>query len=109
MISKLPCWPCPHGSACCRFGTTVSEREAVGLVSRYGAHTILRKEDGELRTSLQDGRCIFSVANACVIHDDPDYPAVCIHFPWSDAETGGPYEGDLTICPSIRDKEDDRG
>ena len=29
------------------------------------------------------------------------YPAVCRGFPWTDAETGGPYEYDRTICPEF--------
>jgi hypothetical protein len=26
---------------------------------------------------------------------------VCRGFPWTDAETGGPYEYDRTICPEF--------
>ena len=37
------------------------------------------------------------------VHDpwQPFYPAVCRGFPWTDAETGGPYEYDQTICPEF--------
>src|SRR4051795_980476 len=36
-----------------------------------------------------------------IIHDDPHYPAVCRGFPWTDAETGGPYRGDPEVCPEF--------
>jgi hypothetical protein len=36
-----------------------------------------------------------------VIHGEAYYPAVCRGFPWTDAETGGPYEFDRTICPEF--------
>jgi hypothetical protein len=39
--------------------------------------------------------------NVCTIHSQPYYPAVCRGFPWIDAETGGPYEYDRTICPEF--------
>ena len=39
--------------------------------------------------------------NVCTIHAEPYYPAVCRGFPWTDAETGGPYEYDRTICPEF--------
>ncbi len=34
----------------------------------------------------------------CTIHDRSYYPATCRGFPWTDAETGGRYEYDVTIC-----------
>jgi len=97
----LPCFPCPHGSACCAYGVTVSEEEAAGLRARHGEDKIYRTRWGEWRTRIRNRRCVFLVENVCVIHDDPDYPAVCRHFPWTDAETGGPYEFDQTICPEF--------
>jgi hypothetical protein len=45
---------------------------------------------------------VFLRDNRCTIHDDPAYPAVCRAFPWTDVETGGPYEFDQTICPEFR-------
>ena len=47
------------------------------------------------------GRCAFLVDNACTIYNRPYYPAVCRGFPWVDAESGGPYEFDRTICPEF--------
>jgi hypothetical protein len=41
------------------------------------------------------------VNNTCSIYDKPYYPAVCRGFPFVDAETGGPYEYDRTICPEF--------
>ena len=44
---------------------------------------------------------MFLENNVCIIHGDPSYPAVCRGFPWMDAEHGGPYEFDQTICPEF--------
>jgi len=44
---------------------------------------------------------VFFQDNTCVIHDQPYYPAVCRGFPWTDSDTGGPYEFDQTICPEF--------
>jgi hypothetical protein len=97
----LPCYPCPHHSACCAFGTTVTPEEAAGLSRRYGEDKVYRTRWGEWRTRVRNGRCVFLVNNVCTVHDDPHYPAVCRGFPWTDAETGGPYEFDQTICPEF--------
>ena len=94
----LPCYPCPHGSSCCAYGTTLSESEARDLSTRYGEDRVYRTRWGEWRTRVRKGRCIFLVENSCSIHADPAYPAVCRAFPWTDAETGGAYEYDRTIC-----------
>jgi Fe-S-cluster containining protein len=97
----LPCFPCPHHSACCAFGTTVTSEEAAALAARYGEDRVYRTRWGEWRTRVRKGRCVFLVNNVCTIHDDPHYPAVCRGFPWVDAETGGPYEFDQSICPEF--------
>jgi Fe-S-cluster containining protein len=47
------------------------------------------------------GRCVFFADGGCAIHDQPYYPSVCRGFPWIDAETGGPYQYDQTICPEF--------
>ena len=39
-------------------------------------------------------------------HADPNYPAVCKGFPYVDAETGGPYIYDQTICPEFEQRDD---
>ena len=97
----LPCFPCPHGSACCAYGVTVTEGEARALTERYGEDKVYRTRWGEWRTRVRQGRCIFLVNNGCTIHADPHFPAVCRGFPWIDAETGGAYEFDQTICPEF--------
>lgn len=98
---SLPCFPCPHRSACCAFGTTVTDEEAAGLSARYGEDRVYRTRWGEWRTRVRQGRCVFLVDNVCAIHNDPHYPAVCRGFPWIDAETRGAYEYDQTICPEF--------
>ncbi len=102
----LPCYPCPHHSACCAFGVTLSDEEAEGLAARYGRDKMYCTPQGEWRTRVRRGRCIFLVRNSCSIHADPHYPAVCRGFPWIDAEHGGPYEFDQTICPEFLTRPD---
>ncbi|MEO8032591.1 MAG: YkgJ family cysteine cluster protein [Gemmatimonadota bacterium] len=98
---SLPCYPCPHQSACCSWGVTLSPEEAEALGSRHGRDKMYLTRWGEWRTRIRQGRCVFLVANGCTIHKDPSYPAVCRGFPWTDVETGGPYQYDQTICPEF--------
>jgi Fe-S-cluster containining protein len=79
----------------------LSEEEAEALGARYGRDKRYRTRWGEWRTRVRHGRCVFLVDNACTIHADPHYPAVCRGFPFVDAQTGGPYEYDRTICPEF--------
>ena len=97
----LPCFPCPHHAACCAYGTTVSDMEAQSLRARHGEDKVYRTRWGEWRTRVRKGRCVFYQDQGCTIHDDPHYPAVCRGFPWTDAETGGAYEFDQSICPEF--------
>lgn len=97
----LPCYPCPHGSACCAYGTTLSEAEVREIIADYGTSRVYRTRWGEWRTRVVKGRCGFLVNNGCVLYNKPYYPAVCRGFPWVDAETGGPYEFDRSICPEF--------
>ena len=97
----LPCYPCPHQSACCAYGVTLSEDEAAAISAAHGPSTVYRTRWGEWRTRVKRGRCVFLRENVCTIHAQPYYPAVCRGFPWTDAETGGPYEYDRTICPEF--------
>jgi Fe-S-cluster containining protein len=94
----LPCFPCPHEASCCAYGTTLSEAEAREVLARFGRSHLYRLPDGEWRTRVRNGRCVFYVDGGCSIYDEPFYPAVCRGFPWTDAEHGGPYEADRTIC-----------
>jgi hypothetical protein len=97
----LPCYPCPHDSACCAYGTTLSDAEAAAIRARHGEDRIYQARWGEWRTRVRGGRCAFLVKNGCELHDQPFYPLVCRGFPWTDSETGGPYEFDRTICPEF--------
>jgi hypothetical protein len=97
----LPCYPCPHGSACCAYGTTLTEAEARAIRAEHGADLVYRTRWGEWRTRVVKGRCGFLADNVCTLYDKPYYPAVCRGFPWVDAETGGPYEYDRSICPEF--------
>ena len=100
-LPPLPCHPCPHGSACCAYGTTLTDEEAQDLSARFGTERVYQTRWGEWRTRVRGGRCVFLENNICIIHGDPSYPAVCRGFPWIDAEHGGPYEFDQTICPEF--------
>ncbi len=97
----LPCWPCPHDSACCAYGTTLSDAEAEAIIREHGRETVYRTRWGEWRTRVKAKRCVLFRNNGCTIHAKSYYPAVCRGFPWTDAEHGGPYEYDQTICPEF--------
>lgn len=97
----LPCFPCPHQSACCAHGATLAESEAAAITARYGSDRIYLTRWREWRTRVRGGRCTFLVGNSCELHAEPYYPLVCRGFPWTDSETGGPYEFDRTICPEF--------
>ncbi|MDX2193630.1 MAG: YkgJ family cysteine cluster protein [Gemmatimonadales bacterium] len=100
-LPVLPCFPCPHASACCSWGTTLTDEEAEAIRAAHGADTCYRTRWGEWRTRVRKGRCVFLKDNACRIHGQPYYPEVCRAFPWTDAETGGPYAYTQTICPEF--------
>ena len=100
-IPSLPCSPCPHQSSCCAYGVTLSDQEAAAIIQRHGAAMIYRTRWGEWRTRVRRKRCVFLRDNLCTIHAESYYPAVCRGFPWTDAETGGPYEYDRTIYPEF--------
>jgi hypothetical protein len=80
---------------------TLSQEEAVAIARAHGEDTVYRTRWGEWRTRVKAGRCALLKENVCTIHAKPYYPAVCHGFPWIDAETGGPYEYDRTICPEF--------
>lgn len=98
---SLPCFPCPYQASCCGYGVMLSDAEVRDLAARFGEETVYRTGSGEWRTIVRDQRCIFLENNACSLHADPSYPAVCRAFPWTDPETGGPYQYDQTICPEF--------
>ena len=98
---QLPCYPCPHHSACCGFGTTLSPEEARGIVRKYGKHKVYKTRWGEWRTRVAQGRCVMWKENSCSIYNTPEYPEVCRGFPFVDVESGEPYKYDQTICPEF--------
>ena len=85
-LPTLPCYPCPHQSACCAYGTTLSPQEARAIRAEHGADRVYRTRWGEWRTRIVKGRCSLLSNNACTIYNKPYYPAVCRGFPWFDAE-----------------------
>jgi Fe-S-cluster containining protein len=80
---------------------TLSDDEAAAIGAEHGGDTVYRTRWGEWRTRVRRRRCVFLKENVCTIHGRSYYPAVCRGFPWTDAETGGPYEYDRTICPEF--------
>ena len=97
----LPCFPCPYHSSCCAYGTTLTDEEAAAIIAVHGPGVAYQTKWGEWRTRVRNRRCVLFRDNHCVIHGEAYYPAVCRGFPWTDAETGGPYEFDRTICPEF--------
>lgn len=100
-MKTLPCFPCPHRSACCNWGTELTPEEAEVIRAEHGADTVI-EVDGEIRTRTGERGCVFLAAEgSCSLHDKPWYPAVCRGFPWRDGIDGGPYLHDVTICPEL--------
>jgi hypothetical protein len=97
-LPSLPCYPCPYDASCCAYGVSVSEAEAAAIEAELGPGLVYRTRGGDLRTRIRQKRCALYRDGGCSIHDKPYYPAVCRGFPWTDAETGGRYEYDATIC-----------
>lgn len=95
MTVILPCWPCPHASACCSFGVDLLPLEAINIIAAHGEDTVV-----ELRTAVVDGHCVFLDDNKCSIHNETYYPSVCRAYPL-DAEHGGEYEGEH-VCPEMQ-------
>lgn len=79
----------------------MTDDEAAAIVTDLGEGLVYQTRWGEWRTRVRGGRCIFLVDNQCSIHGQPYYPHVCRSFPWTDAEHGGAYEFDQTICPEF--------
>jgi len=92
----LPCNPCPHESACCTWGTPLTDAEAALLGASFGTASITwDPREGEWRTAVVAGACFFLKDNSCSIHDDQGYPSVCAGFPWA------PDESEVDICPEL--------
>lgn len=95
---SLPCYPCPFNASCCAYGTTLSDSEAAAIEANHGPGLVYRTRWGEWRTRVRNKRCALFRDGGCTIHSHDYYPAVCRGFPWTDAETGGRYEFDISIC-----------
>jgi len=98
--NSLPCYPCPHNSCCCFYGSDLSLDEKEAIVLNFGSDTVLEVKPQEWRTRVVAGKCVFLSDNGCKLHSETYYPEVCRGFPWRDYK-GGPYEGDLSICPEL--------
>jgi hypothetical protein len=97
----LPCHPCPHRSACCRWGTWLSDEEGVALNKLYGNMVFLDEDTKVWRTQVKDGRCVF-YNGGCSIHHLDVYPESCRDFPWKDSRNPlAPRAFDAITCPEI--------
>jgi hypothetical protein len=97
----LPCYPCPYNASCCAYGTSLSEDEAAAITANMGAGLVYQTRWGEWRTRVRNKRCVLYRDGGCSVHDQSFYPALCRFFPWVDAESGGRYEYDVTICGAL--------
>ena len=97
-MPSLPCYPCPYEASCCAYGTSLSDEEALAIEANHGPGLVYRTRWGEWRTRVKKKRCVLYRDGGCAIHDQPYSPEICRGFPWTDAETGGPYSFDVTIC-----------
>ena len=80
----------------------MTDAEVRAIEQEHGPGKVYRTNEGEWRTRVEQGYCVFHQDNVCTIHGKPYYPEVCRCFPWTDAETGGPYQFDQTICPEFK-------
>lgn len=102
----LPCFPCPHRSKCCRWGTYLSEKEAWDLSEEFGRNFVYwDADDKEHRTQVKDGRCAFydKKLGGCTIHDHPHFPQACHLFPHRDGrDVSLAPAADATLCPEVK-------
>jgi hypothetical protein len=82
----------------------LTDEEAAEIEANHGPGLVYMTRWGEWRTRVRKQRCVLFRDGGCSIHDRSYYPNVCKGFPWIDAETGGPYEFDVTICGAFEDK-----
>lgn len=102
-LLTLPCYPCPHGSACCRYGAELDSDESLALRVQFGDEAVINDPDrpGEYRTSVVAGGCFFLAANSCRLHDTDHFPAICEGFPHRLGRSAEPYPYDRSICPEL--------
>jgi hypothetical protein len=97
-LPSLPCYPCPYDASCCAYGVSLTDDEAAAIEANHGPGLIYKTRWDEWRTRVQNKRCVMYRNGGCTIHDKAYYPVTCRTFPWTDSETGGRYEFDITIC-----------
>lgn len=100
-MTQLSCetGKCKSGSACCRYGVSLTDMEAAIASALYGVgYSVWSNEEQGYRTGIKDGKCVFLGADGlCSIHNTNHYPEVCKKFPnWG-------YDGDRTICPECKE------
>lgn len=102
LVRPLPCFPCPHNSVCCRWGTYLSDKEATDLLAEFGESFVYwNTDDKEWRTQVKNGRCAFW-DGGCKLHAHNSYPKVCRIYPWSDGRDAElPVAHDASMCPSF--------
>ena len=102
MKRELPCFPCPHKSICCRWGTFLSKEEADAIEAEHSDTTYFYEDDKEYRTQVRNGRCVFFKDGGCSLHDKEYYPRVCRIFPFKDGRNPElPLAFDHLTCPEM--------
>lgn len=108
--AALPCFPCPHKSVCCKYGTALTRAEGEALFAEFGSEFVFFDADApglwgvgeEFRTQTWNGRCKFHRDGECMIHGHPYYPSMCRSFPLRDARNPAlPRAYDALLCPAM--------
>lgn len=76
------------------------------IEANHGPRVVYQTRWGEWRTRVRKNRCALYRDAGCTIHDKSYYPAMCRSFPWTDADTGGRYEYDVSICGEFVSKHE---
>jgi len=113
---KLPCYPCPHKSRCCTYGTTLTHTEAHNLAKTFGSRAVTYLDPHELKsrgwfdelpkrgmwaTTLHGDRCSMLQGNKCIAHNHSHYPKACRAFPYHDPFEPLPQASDAPLCPEV--------
>jgi Fe-S-cluster containining protein len=107
MPPALPCQRCPHGSACCFHGTSVTDEERDAIRREHGpAFLRFNAAESVWRTALRNGRCVFLSEQGCQIHAKSYYPEVCRGFPFYAGKTQEPYAFPVDECGEFALRED---
>ena len=107
-MNELPCNPCPHQSACCIYGVSVTDEERATIELNFNSSFVRWDEEEQgWRTAVVDGRCIFSKFNICEIYGKPYYPEICSGVPFYQGTTQAPYESEVIgLCPEFEIRAD---